>query len=283
MTAPSLRVTALVPCHNAANFLGETLAALAAQSWSDLEILIGDDASGDATPEIIAAFAARHPQCRVIRQRRNLGWRQHLNLLMAEAGGEAMFFAFHDDLVAPDYAESLARALLADPAAILAFSDMTVEELDGSVSAERFTRFDRPGSAFSRGRIMAGFPPGWWVPNRGLFRAAAFRQLGGIPGHAAGQFSADWLWLLKLALHGPFVRVPRPLAFKRYRPGSVTKLSRFTPANIDALSAGGLAVIRASGLGPLAQLGLALAIATREEREALAHFGRVLRHRLRPG
>ena len=42
-----------------------------------------------------------------------------------------MFFAFHDDIVAPTYVESLVRALEGNERAVLAFSDMIVHELDG--------------------------------------------------------------------------------------------------------------------------------------------------------
>ena len=55
-TAPL--VTALVPTYNGAAFIGRTLDSLAAQTWPNLEILIGDDCSTDETLEVVTAFAA---------------------------------------------------------------------------------------------------------------------------------------------------------------------------------------------------------------------------------
>ena len=53
---------------------------------------------------------------------------------MANARGELMFFAFHDDVVAPTYVEKLVAALADNERAVLAFSDMEVHELDGPSS-----------------------------------------------------------------------------------------------------------------------------------------------------
>ena len=64
---------------------------------------------------------------------------------------------------------------------------------------------------------------GWWVPNRGLFRAEAFRRIGGIKPNDCGEYSADWTWLLHMALLGDFVRVPELLCRKYYMAGSLSK------------------------------------------------------------
>ena len=50
-------VTAILPSYNSADFVQDTLDSLAAQTWPNLEILIGDDASRDGTPDILRAFA----------------------------------------------------------------------------------------------------------------------------------------------------------------------------------------------------------------------------------
>ena len=94
-------VTAILPCYNAEAFISETLRSLAAQTWPKLEILIGDDASADETLAIVKAFAKGRDNVRIIARKRNLGWIANTNDLMAKASGELMFFAFHDDLIAP--------------------------------------------------------------------------------------------------------------------------------------------------------------------------------------
>lgn len=216
-------VTAIVPTYNGAETLGRTLESLSAQTWPALEILIGDDGSTDTTPEIIDDFAAAHANVRVVRREANLGWLGNTNDLMSLAAGEFSFFAFHDDVVEPTYVERLAGALLADDSTILAFSDMTVADLDGTVRTHSFERLQGLSKAAERGLAMADRPDGWWVPNRGLFRTSAYQCTGGIHPNRSGEYSADWTWLLHLSLLGGFVRVPEVLCHKHYTKRSLSK------------------------------------------------------------
>lgn len=68
------KVTAILPSYNAAKFIHATLDSLAAQTWPNLEILIGDDCSTDNTPDILRAFVAKQPNARLIIREKNLGW-----------------------------------------------------------------------------------------------------------------------------------------------------------------------------------------------------------------
>jgi glycosyltransferase involved in cell wall biosynthesis len=239
-------VTALVPTYNGARFIERTLESLAVQTWPNLEILIGDDCSTDDTLEVVRRFAERHPNVRIIERDANLGWLRNSNDLMANARGEMMFFAFHDDVVAPTYVEELVRALQAAPTAVLAFSDMEVHELDGTVDRHAFELLEGVAAAMERGRIMVRRPDGWWVPNRGLFRTAAFAEVGGIHPNDRGEFSADWTWLLGLSLVGGFVRVPRVLCTKYYQTASLSKQWPHDADQALALQRSGIAEIRRS-------------------------------------
>jgi glycosyltransferase involved in cell wall biosynthesis len=239
-------VTAIVPTYNAARFVGATLDSLANQTWPRLEILIGDDGSTDATVALLEAFAATHENVRLLPRPHNLGWLRNSNDLMANAEGEFLFFAFHDDTVAPTYVEELVAVLRARPEVVLAYSDMTVSEVDGPSVTQVFDEFASTRSALQRGIVMAGRRKNWWVPNRGLFRASAYRAVGGIRPNDAGEFSADWTWLLALSLRGPFARVPQVLCDKHYTPASLSKSWPRDAAQQAALRKAGRAEVRLS-------------------------------------
>ena len=268
-------VTAIVPTYNGEQFVDRTLKCLAEQTWSPLEILIGDDASTDRTPQIVADFAASHDNVTLVQRTDNLGWLRNCNALMAQASGELLFFAFHDDVVAPTYVERLATALLAHPRAVLAFSDMTVAEVGGEPEAAVFTALEGRTNTLDRGFAMAKRPDDWWVPNRGLFRASAFRAVGGIRPNELGEYSADWTWLLALALRGEFVRVPEMLCEKFYKPGSLSKTWSHDDASWRALARAAIEEIRRSPLGPFEK---AVLIASLQDRVKLPgwlrHVGR---------
>ena len=73
-------VTVLLLTYRHENFIAEAIRGVLSQTYRPLEIIILDDASPDATPEVIAAELARHPEqtdVRVIRNPRNLGFRDN--------------------------------------------------------------------------------------------------------------------------------------------------------------------------------------------------------------
>lgn len=225
MTVPPSRpkVVALVPAWNASGFIAQTLEALAAQIHPNLEILVSDDASPDETAAICERYAARDARFRVIRQPRNLGWTGNVNALLREARGDYLVFAFHDDLLEPPYIDRCAAALEADPRAVLAFSDVTLVHEDGRREEMCYRTLEGVADRVRRARLVMRQVGAWWIPNRGLFRATAAAAIGGLRCHRAGEFSADWPWLLHMSLLGKFVRIPERLCTKIYRARSLSR------------------------------------------------------------
>ncbi len=216
------RLTALVPTWRAEAILARTLECLAAQTYAPLEVLISDDASPDGTAAIADRFASREARFRVIRQPRNLGWVGNVNALLAAARGDLLAFAFQDDHPESTYFERCVAALEAEPDAILAYSDVRLVQVDGSAEVKHYAPGDRVLARAARASIAA-LDGSWWIPNRGVFRAHAAPAIGGLRRHRAGEFSADWPWLLHMSLLGPFVRVPEVLVTKIYQPASLSR------------------------------------------------------------
>ena len=236
------KVVALVPAWKASAFIAATLDALAAQSCPNLEILISDDASPDETAAICERYAARDARFRVIRQPRNLGWTGNVNALLQEARGDYFLFAFHDDLTEPGYVERCVAALEANSRAIIAFSDIAVVNPDGSREEMSYAMLDGMADRLRRAGLVARMQGFWWIPNRGVFRAHAARAIGGLRRHFAGEFSADWPWLLRMSLLGEFVRIPERLVTKIFRQRSLSLgwnygLGPFSAVTLSAMGA----------------------------------------------
>lgn len=248
MNSSRPRVTALVPVWRAASFLRETLEHLERQTYEHLEVLISDDASPDESAAIAESFATRDARFRVLRQPRNLGWVGNVNALLAAGTGELFLFAFQDDLLAPTYVERCASALLERPQAVMAFTDLRLVDADGSQSVKTYRELDGIASPLERARRVARQESSWWVPNRGVFRAEAVRTIGGLRRHAAGEFSADWPWLLHLSLLGEFVRVPETLCTKIYQPRSLSRSWAFGFGSWRAVTASAMEVVSRSRL-----------------------------------
>lgn len=216
-------VTALVPAWNAEAFIASTLDSLAAQDYPALRVLISVDASTDRTAEVCERYAVRDARFRVLRQGVRLGWVGNVNALLAQAETPYGFFAFHDDLLDADYVSSLARLLEADHGAVVAFSDMDTADEAGELKVQRYTALAGVADPVERARRILEKAGAWWAPHRGLFRVQVAREIGGLRRHLAGEFSADWPWLLHLALRGSFVREPRTLCHKRYMMRSLSR------------------------------------------------------------
>src|SRR4051794_28482089 len=93
-------VTVIVPAYNAARTLAATLTSVRNQTHSALEILVIDDGSTDATPEIAHCAARDDPRLRLIRQP-NRGVAAARNAGLAEAQGAYVAPIDADDLWHP--------------------------------------------------------------------------------------------------------------------------------------------------------------------------------------
>ena len=97
------RVSVVIPAHNAADYLAQTLDSVRAQTYEDWEIVAVDDGSTDATWSILQSAGstvrcARHETARGPAAARNRALR--------EASGELVVFLDADDLLAPEYLAS---------------------------------------------------------------------------------------------------------------------------------------------------------------------------------
>ncbi len=61
-------VTVIVAAYNAEKTVGETLYSVRTQSYRNLEILVVDDGSSDATPQIVDDHVKKDPRVRLICQ-----------------------------------------------------------------------------------------------------------------------------------------------------------------------------------------------------------------------
>ncbi|MCB1983521.1 MAG: glycosyltransferase, partial [Rhodoferax sp.] len=57
MSAP--RVTVVIPVYNAAGFVRRAVDSVLAQTFTDLELLVVDDGSRDATRDVLATYGPR--------------------------------------------------------------------------------------------------------------------------------------------------------------------------------------------------------------------------------
>jgi glycosyltransferase involved in cell wall biosynthesis len=91
----------VIPAYNAAATLPETLESVLAQTCRAIEVVVVDDGSTDATPDIAAESGRRDRRVRLLRQA-NAGVAVARNRGIAATSGPFVAFVDADDLWAPD-------------------------------------------------------------------------------------------------------------------------------------------------------------------------------------
>ena len=220
MTTPAF--TAVICVYNGASTLAGAIKSVLAQTRRDFELIVVDDGSDDASPDVARSFAADERV--VLVQQENQGLAAARNAGVARAHGRYVAFLDDDDLWMPAYLEEHARALEADAHAAIAYSDCWW--LDAPTRrVHRRTAFDvaPPAPARIAGEeFVRKLMSGSFFASCSMIRAEALSRAGGFdPSRRAVE---DWdLWIRLAALGYAAVRIPRPLVIYRDVPGSMSK------------------------------------------------------------
>jgi glycosyltransferase involved in cell wall biosynthesis len=113
-------VSLLIPTHNNARTIGETVQSCLRQTFRDVEILIYDEESRDGTLEILNGLAAKDSRIRLMTSPTNSGPLRAWRKLLHEARGRYATFVWSDDLLLPRYVEVLTGVLQKHPKDLLA-------------------------------------------------------------------------------------------------------------------------------------------------------------------
>lgn len=88
-----------IPTYNGAPYLREALDSVLAQDYTNIEIILSDDASTDSTPDICRHYAGMHRRIRYRRNPRNLGGVRNFARVLAEATGTYFTWLAQDDIL----------------------------------------------------------------------------------------------------------------------------------------------------------------------------------------
>ena len=119
MIAPSAlsdTVSVVIPCHDAAPFVGEAIESALAQEWLHTEVVVVDDASTDGSWEEIERFA---PCIQTLRLAENGGAAHARNRGAALGRGRWLLFLDADDRLSPNALRWMAETAQRSPGAMV--------------------------------------------------------------------------------------------------------------------------------------------------------------------
>jgi glycosyltransferase involved in cell wall biosynthesis len=219
------RFSVVLPAFNAARTLASALRSVLAQTQRDFELIVVDDGSTDATPQVVREI--EDPRIRLVNQP-NRGLPAARNAGIRAARGALVAFLDADDLWLPHYLDRMGDALGSHHSAGMAYCDAWVFQ-DGTGRVRRSTLFDR----HRRAGPLPSDPAEFLVLHlRDNFfyvgttvRARVFQQVGGFREDMTS-LEGNEMWLRIEAGGFPVVEVPEPLALYR---ASSNQMSAHTP------------------------------------------------------
>ena len=223
-------VSVIIPCHNAARFLGETIESVLAQTFAAFELIIIDDGSTDGTADVIDRYRSRLVGRLKWESGPNRGVSAARNRGTELASGKYLQYLDADDLLRPGALQARFESLETSGADI-AYSDWQklIESSPGRFVAGEIhsRRCDEVQPALE----IAIFLDFWAPPAALLYRREIVDRIGGwnmdLPMTQDGRFLFD-------AVHcgGTLRHVPGIGADYRIERGGLS-LSRRDPAGFN--------------------------------------------------
>jgi glycosyltransferase involved in cell wall biosynthesis len=200
-----------VPVFRGTKFVGEALQSIQAQTHSNLDVLISVDGSDHESAALCERLVRDDPRFNLVIQESQLGWAGNISFLMSQNNGTFWYFHQQDDIVSPDYVQSLLEHARKHPEAAVLYSDL---EAFGTLELvmHQNSLLGTP-AAREIGLLHDHLAA---VAFRGLTRQAALDQAGGVRQNEIESFAAETTWMASVARAGDLVRLPRVLYFKRF-------------------------------------------------------------------
>lgn len=133
-------ISVIIPVYKVEPYLDACVASVAAQTFSDLEILLVDDGSPDNCPALCDAWAKKDPRVRVIHQK-NGGLSAARNTGIEAATGKFLTFVDSDDLLEPDTLRRAYEAQQQNDADLVIFNLCFAQENGQPMPEPDFTIF----------------------------------------------------------------------------------------------------------------------------------------------
>lgn len=221
------KVIGLVPTYNAFEFIQDTLEALSLQTYPNFEVIICDDCSSDGTFQLCQDFALAHPNFRVIQNEKNIGWLSNTQKLweLAVGNSDYCYSNPHDDHPYPDFVSRQVEILEANPKAVICIPGLENHYVNGVIIKSNYGLPSEASDPVERVFALAKRKMlYWWACYHGLHRTSTIASVLPMQRLMMGQkeFSADLIWLIKMAMHGEFEMADKLLMRKNYLPLSVS-------------------------------------------------------------
>ena len=205
------RLTVGLPVYNGERHLRKAIESILGQSFSDFRLIVADNASTDATPEIVQGYAARDSRVRYHRNETNIGLAANFNLVFRMSDTQYFRWVTSDDVSLPDFLLRCIECLDRESDVVLAYAKTRFIDTDGKPVDRQDRGLDLPSDDPAE-RFRQILDAGSWVNAiLGVIRTEALAKTGLMPSYSSGDFGL----LGELCLFGKFRELPECLFLRR--------------------------------------------------------------------
>lgn len=217
MTNEQPLVSVGLPIYNAGELTHKILDILLSQDYTNIQIIISDNASTDQTWEICQQYALKNDRIQVYQNKRNRGYLYNFSRVFDLSTGDYFMWAAHDDYWHPNFISCCVAELETHPEAIMCFTDqLHIHEETGEKKLHNFASLNLMEDRTSlRVRNLLTYRPLPHAIFYSMFRRD--RIVHAVP--APPVPSADIALLSNILLRGKAAHVPEVLYERCITPG----------------------------------------------------------------
>ncbi|MCE5276571.1 MAG: glycosyltransferase family 2 protein [Planctomycetaceae bacterium] len=242
------RVSVCIPVYNGEAFLSQAIESVLAQTFTDFELIISDNASTDGTADLCRRYAAADRRIQYSRNSVNVGGPENYNRLFHMARGRYIKWLADDDLCAPEFLQQCVDVLDSQPHVILCYPSTKVIGAHGQeLNVAATPCFVDPQDIIRRFRHFLNPVGIAHNPVFGLIRRQALEQTFLFRKHLC----SDRCLMAQLALMGEFHELPERLLVRRKHDRNISNspqdLSFYDPQNRHSRLLGYLPELHVTG------------------------------------
>ncbi len=203
-----------MPIYNGEKYLKQAIASILSQSYTNIELIIADDASTDNSSVIYKEFAKKDSRIRIFKHKTNIGSIPNFNFVLKQAKGKYFMWAAQDDYREKETLEKLFKLHSQFPNAALAvcnFRNVHDDKLYAVYPEIKYKNTESKAKtliSFLKTDNLSFF--------YGLHKTSILKKTGGYFTDSRPHFkSSDFLTIYNVLLEGTLVYTPEILFYKR--------------------------------------------------------------------
>jgi glycosyltransferase involved in cell wall biosynthesis len=212
-------VSVICLCYNQADYVREAIASVLDQTYDNIQMVVVDDASTDASVSVIEQFLKPFPHVTFLPLSQNIGNCKAFNHALVHARGEFIIDLAADDVLLPErVSKGVATFLTYDQSYGVNFTDAYWIDVGGHTLFRHSQRF--PHESIPQGNIYRELVKRFFICSPTMmYRASVIRSLGGYDESLAYE---DFDFWIRSSRNFNYCYTPEVLVKKRVIPRSMS-------------------------------------------------------------